>query len=242
MTLQLKGKTALITGASRGIGAATALKLAECGADIILNYRSKAARAVDVVEKLQALGVNVLPVQADITDEAESAALFANVARLDLLILNASGGMEKDRPEDYAMLLNRDAQIRLAQTAAPLMPPGSRIVFITSHWAHFYGSKPVMPDYEAVAKSKHAGETALRTYAAELAEKGISLVVVSGDLIEGTITPRLLQKRMPGLIESRRQEAGGLPTVDDFAAAIVAAAVDETLPTGHTIFVGSTDY
>jgi len=156
MTLQLKGKTALITGASRGIGAATAIKLAELGADIVLNYRSKAARALDVVEKLQALGVKVLPVQADITDEAETAALFATVDRLDLLILNASGGMEKDRPEDYAMLLNRDAQIRLTQSAAPLMPPGSRIVFITSHWAHFYGSKPVMPDYEAVAKSKHA--------------------------------------------------------------------------------------
>jgi len=242
MTLQLKGKTALITGASRGIGAATAIKLAELGADIILNYRSKAARALDVVEKLQALGVKVLPVQADVTNEAETAALFAQITRLDLLVLNASGGMEKDRPEDYAMLLNRDAQIRLAKSAAPLMPPGSRIVFITSHWAHFYGSKPVMPGYEAVAQSKHAGEAALRTYAAELAEKEISLVVVSGDLIEGTITPRLLQRQMPGLIESRRQEAGGLPTVDDFAAAIVNAAADETLPAGHTIFVGSTDY
>jgi len=45
---------------------------------------------------------------------------------------------------------------------------------------------------------------------------------------------------MPGLIESRRQEAGGLPTIDNFATAIVDAAVDETLPTGDTIFVGST--
>jgi NAD(P)-dependent dehydrogenase (short-subunit alcohol dehydrogenase family) len=241
MTLQLKGRTALITGASRGIGAATALKLAELGADIVLNYRSKAARALDVVEKLQALGVNVLPVQADITNQEETAAMFAQVKRLDFLILNASGGMEKERPEDYAMLLNRDAQIRLAQSAAPLMPPGSRIVFVTSHWAHFYGAKAVMPGYEAVAKSKHAGESALRSFAAELSGRGISLVVVSGDLIEGTITPRLLQKKMPGLIESRRQEAGGLPTVDDFAAAIVNAAADATLPTGHTVFVGSID-
>jgi len=239
MTLQLKGKTALITGASRGIGAATAIKLAELGADIVLNYRSKAARAVDVAEKLRAVGAHVLPVQADITSEAETAAMFGQIARLDFLILNASGGMEKDRAEDYALLLNRDAQMRLAQSAAPLMPRGSRIVFVTSHWAHFYGSKPVMPDYEAVAQSKHAGEAALRSYAAELAEKGISLVVVSGDLIEGTITPRLLQRQMPGLIESRRQEAGSLPTVDDFAAAIVDAAVDATLTSGHTVYVGA---
>jgi len=173
MVLPLKGKTALITGASRGIGAATAIKLAELGANIVLNYRSKAARALDVVEKLHALGATVLPVQADVTNEAETAAMFAQVTRLDFLILNASGGMEKDRPEDYAMLLNRDAQIRLAQSAAPLMPPGSRIVFVTSHWAHFYGSKPVMHDYEAVAKSKHAGEAALRNYAAELDKQQI---------------------------------------------------------------------
>ncbi len=237
----MKGKTALITGASRGIGAATAIKLAELGADIVLNYRSKGARALDVVERLRALGVNVIPVQADITNEAETAAMFAKVGGLDLLILNASGGMEKDRPQNYAMLLNRDAQMRLAQNAAPLMPPGSRIVFITSHWAHFYGSKPVMPHYESVAESKYAGEASLRAYAAELASTDISLVIVSGDLIEGTITPRLLQRQMPGLIESRRQEAGGLPTVDDFATAIVSAAVDATLPTCHTIFVGSTD-
>jgi len=239
MTSQLKGKTALITGASRGIGAATAIKLAELGADIVLNYRSKAARALDVVEKVLALGVKAVAIQADVTNEAETAAMFAQVTRLDLLILNASGGMEKDRPEDYAMQLNRDAQISLAQSAASLMPSGSRIVFVTSHWAHFYGSKPVMADYEAVARSKHAGEAALRSYAAELAEKGISLVVVSGDLIEGTITPRLLQRQMPGLIESRRQEAGSLPTVDDFAAAIVNAAVDRTLTTGQTIYVGA---
>jgi len=93
-----------------------------------------------------------------------------------------------------------------------------------------------------VAKSKRAGEDALRGLAVELSGKGISLIVVSGDLIEGTITPRLLQRQSPGLIEMRRQEVGGLPTVDEFAAAIVNAAVDETLPTGHTIYVGSTEY
>jgi NAD(P)-dependent dehydrogenase (short-subunit alcohol dehydrogenase family) len=246
MTLNLKGKTALITGASRGIGAATALKLAELGCDIVLNYRSKAARALEVLGSIQALGVKALPVRADITEEQETAAMFAEIQRemgqLDFLILNASGGMEKDRPGDYAMLLNHDAQIRLAQSASPLMPPGSRIVFVTSHWAHFYGGKPVMPDYEAVAKSKRAGEDALRSYSVELSAQGLSLVVVSGDLIEGTITPRLLQRQMPGLIESRRLEAGGLPTVDNFAAAIVEAAIDPALPTGHTVYVGSTDY
>jgi 3-oxoacyl-[acyl-carrier protein] reductase len=66
-------------------------------------------------------------------------------------------------------------------------------------------------------------------------------VVVSGDLIEGTITPRLLQKRAKGLIEARRQEAGALPTIDEFAMAIVEAATEPQLASGHTIFVGSVD-
>jgi NAD(P)-dependent dehydrogenase (short-subunit alcohol dehydrogenase family) len=140
------------------------------------------------------------------------------------------------------MTLNHDAQLEMAKKASKIMPPGSRIVFVTSHWAHFYGSQPVMADYESVAKSKRAGEDALRSYASELARKGISLVVVSGDLIEGTITPRLLQRQAPGLIENRRKETGGLPTVDAFAESIVSAAVDSSLQTGHTVFVGSTEF
>jgi NAD(P)-dependent dehydrogenase (short-subunit alcohol dehydrogenase family) len=246
MSYELKGKTSLITGASRGIGAATALKLAKLGSDVVLNYRNKASRALDVITEIEKLGVAVIPAQADITNADEVATMFAEIhrrlGRLDFLILNASGGMEKDKPQEYAMMLNHDAQLELAKCAAAIMPPGGRIVFVTSHWAHFYYSKPIMPDYEAVAKSKRAGEDALRSYAVELSGKSISLVVVSGDLIEGTITPRLLQRQAKGLIEARRKEAGGLPTVDEFATAIVQAALDQSLPTGHTVFVGSTEY
>ena len=231
--------TSLITGASRGIGAATAIKLARRGSDIVLNYRSKAARANEVIAEIEALGVRVIPAQADITVPAEVAAMFARLEVLDILILNASGGMEKDRGEDYAMALNRDAQINLAKSASAHMPPGGRIVFVTSHWAHFYGSTPVMPEYEMVAASKRAGEDALRGYAGGLSARGISLVVVSGDLIEGTITPRLLQRQAPGLIENRRKEAGRLPTVDEFASAIANGALDLSLASGETIFVGA---
>jgi NAD(P)-dependent dehydrogenase (short-subunit alcohol dehydrogenase family) len=242
MTSEVKGKTALVTGASRGIGAATAVKLAELGINVVLNYRSKAPRALEVAAQIEKLGVAVLPVKADITDAAGIAAMFAEAQQrfggLDYLILNASGGLEKDRGEDYAMLLNHDAQLSLARAAEDLMHAESRIVFVTSHWAHFYHSRPVISEYEPVAKSKRAGEDALRAYAEQ---RGVSLVVVSGDLIEGTITPRLLQKKSKGLIEARRQEAGALPTVDEFAAAIVQATIDSRLPSGHTIFVGAVE-
>ena len=236
---------ALVTGASRGIGAAVARMLAERGADVVVNYRSKGPRAEEVAQAIRATGRTALLAQADLTDADAMAAMRDAVVdafgRLDLLILNASGGLEKDRAEDYAMQLNLHAQERAADLFVPLMPHGGRVVFVTSHWAHFYGKTDVSGGYEPVARSKKAGEDALRGRTAAWRERGIDLVVVSGDIIEGTITPRLMERVSPGLIEARRAQAGSLPTVDDFAAAIVAAAFDRTLDTGATVYVGSTD-
>lgn len=139
------------------------------------------------------------------------------------------------------MELNVTAQVRAVTQALPLMPPGGQVLFITSHWAHFYGRQPVYPPYEPVAASKKAGEDALRERIPELAARGIRLIVVSGDLIDGTITPRLLERTQPGLIETRRRQAGSLPTVEEFAQAIVAAAANPALSSGETVFVGCTD-
>lgn len=238
------GRIALVTGASRGTGAVVAQMLAERGGDVVINYRSKGRRADEVANEIRALGRRVLPAQADITDHAATVAMFDAVGeyfgRLDLLILNASGGLEKDRPAAYAMDLNLTAQVRCLDLAMPLMPQGSRVLFVTSHYAHFHGSAPVPTIYEPVAVSKRAGEDALRARMPELSGKGISLVVVSGDLIEGTITPRLMERQNPGLIDTRREQVGWLPTTDDFARAIVDAAANISLETGATIYVGST--
>jgi 3-oxoacyl-[acyl-carrier protein] reductase len=152
---------------------------------------------------------------------------------LDILVLNASGGLEKGKPTSYAMELNLTAQVRTFEAALPLMPPGGCVVFVTSHLAHFYGRKPVYAAYEGIAASKKAGEDALRSRLPELAARGVRLAIVSGDMIEGTITPKLLERTQRGLIEMRREQAGALPTVREFADAIVDAAADAHRPSGE---------
>jgi 3-oxoacyl-[acyl-carrier protein] reductase len=242
----LTGKVALVTGASRGVGAATATILAGRGVDVVVNYRSKGSRAEDVADRVRQTGATAMLAQADITSETDVRSMLTQVKeqfqKLDILVLNASGGLEKDKPLDYAMNLNLTAQARLAELAQPLMATGGCIVFVTSHLAHFYGQKPVGDYYEPVAASKKAGEEALRSRIPALSAAGIRLVVVSGDLIEGTITPKLMERANPGFIEDRREQAGTLPTVEDFALAIVDAAMDATLESGATIFVGSTEW
>lgn len=239
----LRGKSALVTGSSRGIGADTVRYLAEAGANVVVNYRNKAPRAEKLASQLRELGVEALVIGADLTDPESVQAMFADVERtfgtLDLLVLNASGGMESGMTEDYALRLNRDAQVNVLAAALPLLGEGSRVVFVTSHQAHFIRTTPTMPEYEAVALSKRAGEDALRELIPELNERGIGFVVVSGDMIEGTITATLLERANPGAIASRRESAGKLYNVSEFAGEVARAAIDP-IPNDHTRLVGDT--
>ncbi|GFG50076.1 SDR family oxidoreductase [Mycolicibacterium agri] len=235
----------LVTGASRGAGAAIAAGLAGPDRHVVVNYREKAKRADDVVATIRAAGGAASAMQADLTDEAAVAAMLDDVrdwfGQLDVLILNASGGLERGADEGYPMRLNRDAQIHLARAAIPLMGAGGRIVFVTSHLAHFYGRRPVPPDYVPVAESKQAGELALRGMSDEFEAAGITFIVVSGDMIEDSIMVRLFDRRDPQAVSARRDASGGLPTAEQFARAIVES-VDEPHRTGDTVYVGGPDY
>lgn len=241
----LEGKAAIVTGSSRGIGAEVARFLAAEGAGVVVNYRQKAPRANKVVAGIEADGGRAVAVGADLTVPEGPAALVAaareNFGGLDVLVLNASGGMETGMEEDYALKLNRDAQVNMLSAAMEVMPAGSRVVFVTSHQAHFIASVPTMPEYEAVALSKRAGEDALRAMLPQLEAKGITLVVVSGDMIEGTVTATLLDRANPGAIEARREEAGKLYSVAEFGAEVARMATAE-VPSGHTEYVGGADY
>lgn len=237
----LENKVAIVTGSSRGVGADTAQLLAQQGASVVVNYRQKAPRAQKVVKGIEEAGGSAFAVGADVTDHADVKylvdAAVSSFGGLDVLVLNASGGMETDLGEDYAMRLNRDAQVDLLRTAAEVMPSGSRVVYVTSHQAHFINEVETMPEYEAVARSKRAGEDALTELIPELTEKGIGFVVVSGDMIEGTVTAALLNRARPGTLEERRAEAGKLYSVREFAEEI-ARMVTADVPTGHIELVG----
>jgi Dehydrogenases with different specificities (related to short-chain alcohol dehydrogenases) len=237
----LDGKRALVTGSSRGIGADTVSFLAGAGARVVVNFRNKEKRALQLVERIEAAGGEAISVGADLTSAESVAAMFETVRAawggLDILVLNASGGMESGMGEDYAMRLNRDAQVNLLTAALPLLAPGSRVVFVTSHQAHFIRSVETMPEYLPVALSKRAGEDALRAMIPQLEQLGIEFVVVSGDMIEGTITATLLERANPGAISARKEAAGRLYNVGEFAAEIAAAVVDP-VPEDHTRYIG----
>ena len=237
----LAGRRALVTGSSRGIGADTARYFAAAGAKVVINYRNKEARALTLVAEIEAAGGEAIAIGADLTDPASLQAMFAQVEQawggLDVLVMNASGGMEGGMAEDYAMQLNRDAQVSLLAAARPLLGEGARVVFVTSHQAHFIRTVETMPEYVPVALSKRAGEDALREQIPALAEAGVEFVVVSGDMIEGTITATLLERANPGAIASRREDAGKLYNVQEFAAEVALAAIDP-IPAENTRYVG----
>lgn len=234
---------ALVTGASRGIGAEVARQLAHPGTHVIVNCREKAKRAHAVADQIRGAGGQASTMAADISDESAAAAMIADIGerfgRLDTLVLNASGGLEHGADPGYAMRINRDAQRRLVQLALPLMPAGGRIVFVTSHQAHFYPNKAVPKGYGPIAASKRAGETALYGLRPEFNRRGIYFTVVSGDMIDGTIIIKLLERRDPAAVEARRAHAP-LPTIAEFATAIAGAAQSKYHP--GIVYVGGTDY
>ncbi len=226
------------------MGADTAKILAGEGANVVVNYRQKAPRANKVVKEITEAGGKAIAVQADMTDvESLRGLLQAGVDEfggVDILILNASGGMESDMGEDYALRLNRDAQNDALTEGLKVLPEGGRVVFVTSHQAHFINDVETMPEYEAVAKSKRAGEDTLTARVPEMAEQGVSFVVVSADMIEGTVTATLLNRARPGALEERRESAGKLYSVNEFAQEI-AKMVSADVETGHVELVGGAE-
>ncbi|MFO8101823.1 MAG: enoyl-[acyl-carrier-protein] reductase FabL [Dehalococcoidia bacterium] len=187
--MSLKGKVALITGSSRGIGRVIALKLADEGADIIINYFRKKSTAQAVCEQIRAKGVRAHAIKANVGEPDKINAMFDEIesefGKLDILINNAASGVPRpaleldERSWDWTMDINVRAFLLCAQRAAGLMPNGGRMVSISS-----LGSRMVMPVYTSVGVSKAALEALTRYLAIELAPQNICVNGVCASAVE----------------------------------------------------------
>jgi len=188
-----KGKVALITGSSRGIGRAIALTLARAGADIVVNHSkaggSSQGKAEDVCAEVEKLGGRAVAIAADIASKAEVKEMFAQAAarfgRLDYLVLNAAKAhfkpIEKLLEREIRQLVDTNliGNIFCIQQAVPLLESTSgRIVFISSLGSRFY-----LPSYPLVSM-KAAMEAVVRDCSESLGPRGISVNAVCAGIVK----------------------------------------------------------
>jgi NAD(P)-dependent dehydrogenase (short-subunit alcohol dehydrogenase family) len=198
MTKKLTGKVALVTGGSRGIGAASARALADEGADVAISYVTSPDKAEAVVAELKARGVKARAFKADQASVAEVEQMVKDVAkefgRLDILVNNAgvaAGGAIDDPKADTAALARLDAVnvhgvIAAIRTASQLMGEGGRIVTVGSMLAD-RASFPGLADYVAT-KAAVVGYT--KGAARDLGPRGITVNVVQPGSIDTDMNPK----------------------------------------------------
>jgi 3-oxoacyl-[acyl-carrier protein] reductase len=187
----LKGRVALVTGASRGIGRAIAVSLADAGASVAVNYLAKAAEAADVVETIRRSGGKAIAIAADVSQSAEVARMAAEVqgdlGPIDVLVNNAGlailHGIDELTEDDFdrTIAVNLKSAFLCTQAVLPGMraKKWGRIVNISSGAAR--GAGGIGPHYNA---SKAGMEGLTRGYAARLVKDGITVNAVAPSLIE----------------------------------------------------------
>jgi len=198
MTKKLSGKVALVTGGSRGIGAASALALAEEGASVAISYNASSDKAEAVVDQLKAKGVQARAFKADQASTEAVEKLVNDVAaefgRLDILVNNAgvaTGGAVNDPDADTGALARLDqvnvhGVVAAIRTASRLMGEGGRIVTVGSMLAD-RASFPGLADYVA-SKAAVVGYT--KGAARDLGPRGITVNVVQPGSIDTEMNPK----------------------------------------------------
>jgi len=187
--MSFKGKVALVTGGSRGIGRAITLALAAEGADVVINFFRKRDTAENTAEEARQRGVTAHIIKANLAEPEKIDRMFAEIeqgfGRLDILVNNAASGVARSAMEleidewDWTMNINARAALLCSQRAARLMKNGGNIVNISS-----LGSRMAMPVYTAVGVSKAALEALTRYLAFELASSGIRVNAVAAAAVE----------------------------------------------------------
>jgi enoyl-[acyl-carrier protein] reductase III len=211
--IDLTGRVALVTGSSRGIGRACALRLAEAGADVIVNYISSRAGADETAGQIEALGHRAAIVKADVSEQEDIVSMIDFVrdtfGALDILVSNAATGgfrplmATSPRHFEAAMNTNARALIFLVQAALPLLERSSgraKVIALSSP-----GSRVALPLYGLIGSTKAALESLVRHFALEVGGQGINLNIIQAGLVE---TDSFLQMRdQERLLERRRSKS-----------------------------------
>lgn len=227
----LVGKAAVITGGTKGIGRCVARKLAQRGADVIVNYFRSRTAAAETVAELESFGIRAHAVRGNIANKDFHQKLFDEVAtefgKVDILVSNAALGIYAnvldvdERAWDLSLHTNAEALLFCAQRAVPIMPVGGKIVSLSSLGSHRY-----IPGYSAIGISKAAIESLTRYLAHELASKHINVNCVSGGFID-TDALKIFPNYEDMLKEVvRRTPFGRVGTPDEVADVVVFLCSD----------------
>jgi enoyl-[acyl-carrier protein] reductase III len=230
----LSGKTALITGSSRGIGRAIALELARCGADIALHYVRKKQAAEEVAAAIEGMGRRAILLKANLAEaeqiEAMLNELTAQVGRCDIFVGNAASGTPRevlevtDKHWDWTMDVNARSILRCVQRLAPAMAQAGwgRVINLTSP-----GSHRVLPHYGAIGLSKAVVDALTRYLAADLAPQGIIVNAVSPGLVNtDAVTAFPVDLQATFEYARSRTPAGRLVTPEDVAGIVAFLCSD----------------
>lgn len=197
--IDLTGKVALVTGSSRGIGRASALKLAQAGADVIINYVTSKTAAMEVAAQIIGMGRKAYVIKADVGEEEDVECLMdfvkQNIGRLDILVSNAATGgfrplLASDaRHFQNAMSINVLSLVFLVRAAMPLLEQGEgrgKVIAISSHGSHM-----ALPMYGLIGGSKAALESIARHLTLEVGDRGVNVNIVKAGLVETDSTRRI---------------------------------------------------
>lgn len=229
--INLKGKTAIVTGASRGIGAEIALKLAAAGANVIINYNGSKSKAEEVAQSIESSNGKALIVQADVSKASEAAKLFdtaiAHFGKVDILVNNA--GIMKNNlihnatEEEFDQIFEVNVKgvfNMLQQAATKLADKGSIVNFSSTT------TKLMLPTYGIYSASKAAVEQMSRVFAKEIGVKGINVnSVLPGPTNTELFYEGKTEEQISSLTSATAFKRIGEP--DDIAKVVVFLASDD---------------
>jgi enoyl-[acyl-carrier protein] reductase III len=244
MDLKLRGKRALVTGSSRGIGRAIALSLADFKVDVAINYLRNRTRAEETAHEIEARGVRALVLKGNVAKPDHVENLFSLIGDswggLDVVVSNAASGVLKPAREltlhhfDWSMHINAAALLPITQQFLKMDSKNEKSLVAVSS----LGALRAIPNYTAVGASKAALESMVRHLAAEFAPEGMRINAVSAGTVD---TDALLHfPNREELLESalERTPAGRLVHPQDVANVAVFLCTEyASMIHGQTLIV-----